>query len=48
MTLPSGDVLLERAVTVAVNLEMSEILWLVAAVLAGALFALRAWHRGRG
>ncbi|HZO25282.1 MAG TPA: hypothetical protein VFH48_04725 [Chloroflexota bacterium] len=48
MTLPSGDVLLERAVAVAANLEMWEILWLAAAALAGALLALRAWHRSRG
>lgn len=48
MTLPSGDVLLELAVTVAVSLETWEILWLAAAVLAGALLALRAWHRSRG
>jgi hypothetical protein len=46
--LPSGDVLLERAVAVAVSLEMWEILWLAAAVLAGALLALRAWHHSRG
>ena len=48
VTLPSGDALLELAVTVAVNLEMWEILWLAAAALAGALLALRAWRRSRG
>jgi len=48
MTLPSGDALLEFAVTVAVSLDLWEILWLAAAVLAGVLLALRAWHRSRG
>ena len=48
VTLPSGDALLELVVTVAVSLEMWEILWLAAAVLAGVLLALRAWYRSRG
>jgi len=48
VTLPGGNGLLERAVAVAVTLDVWEILWLAAAVLAGALLALRAWHRSRG
>jgi hypothetical protein len=48
VTLPGGNELLERAVAVAVSLETWEILWLAAAVLAGALLTLRAWHRSRG
>ena len=48
MTLPSGNELLDRAVAVAVSLDVWEILWLAAVALAGALLALRAWHRSRG
>ena len=48
VTLPSGDALLELAVTVAVSLDRWEILWLAAAALAGVLLALRAGHRSRG
>ena len=48
VTLLSGDALLELAVTVAVSLDMWEILWLAAAVLASVLLAFRAWRRSRG